>query len=37
MVYLTVDQVLALHADAITRFGGAPGMRDAGLLDSAVA
>ena len=35
--YLTVDEVLALHDQAIARFGGSPGVRDAGLLDSAVA
>ena len=37
MNYLTVDEVLSLHDDAIARFGGSPGVRDAGLLDSAVA
>ena len=35
-VFLTVENVLALHADAIAEFGGAEGTRDPGLLESAV-
>lgn len=35
--FLTLDEVLALHADQIARYGGAPGVRDLGLLESAVA
>jgi death-on-curing protein len=35
--FLTLDEVLALHADQIDRYGGAPGVRDVGLLESAVA
>jgi death-on-curing protein len=35
--FLTLDEVLALHADQIDRYGGAPGVRDLGLLESAVA
>jgi len=35
--FLGLDEVLALHADQITRYGGAPGVRDLGLLESAVA
>ncbi len=31
------DQVLAIHDVAIARFGGLPGVRDEGLLDSALA
>ena len=31
------DQVLAIHDTAIARFGGLPGVRDEGLLDSALA
>lgn len=31
------DQVLAIHDAAIARFGGLPGVRDEGLLDSALA
>ncbi len=35
--FLTLDEVLALHADQIRRYGGQPGLRDAGLLSSALA
>jgi death-on-curing protein len=35
--FLTLDEVLALHADVVDRYGGALGVRDAGLLESAVA
>jgi death-on-curing protein len=35
--FLTLDEVLALHADQIERYGGSPGLRDLGLLESAVA
>lgn len=35
--FILVDDVLALHADTIEHEGGAAGLRDAGLLDSAVA
>ena len=35
--YLSIDQVLALHAFQITRFGGGRGLRDRGLLEAAVA
>jgi death-on-curing protein len=35
--FLTVEDVLAIHAHQIARFGGSPGLRDAELLDSAVA
>jgi death on curing protein len=34
--YLSLDQVLELHAEAIRLFGGSPGVRDLGLIDSAV-
>lgn len=34
VVFLTVDDVLALHADQIERFGGRAGIRDIGLLES---
>ena len=34
--FLTLDEVLALHADQIERYGGAPGVRDLGLLESAI-
>lgn len=35
--FLTLDEVLALHADQIERYGGRPGVRDVGLLQSALA
>jgi death-on-curing protein len=35
--FLTLDEVLALHADQIRRYGGAAGIRDLGLLRSAIA
>ena len=34
--YLTVPDVLAIHADQIVRYGGSPGLRDAGLLEAAL-
>jgi death-on-curing protein len=36
-VYLSVDQVLALHRDLVRAFGGILPVRDRGLLDAAVA
>lgn len=36
-LHLTVDIVLEIHAEAISRFGGSDGMRDRALLESAVA
>lgn len=35
--FLTTEDVLALHEEAIEAFGGAHGIRDQGLLESAVA
>ena len=35
-VFLTVDDVLQLHEDALEEDGGATGLRDKGLLESAV-
>lgn len=35
--FLGVDDVLAIHADQIDRYGGSAGLRDLGLLDAAVA
>jgi death-on-curing protein len=35
-VFLTLDEVLALHADQIDRYGGSIGIRDLGLLASAI-
>lgn len=37
MKRLTKEQVLDLHRDLIDEFGGADGLRDEGLLDSALA
>ena len=34
--YLTVAEVLAMHADQIERYGGSPGVRDQGLLEAAL-
>jgi death-on-curing protein len=34
--YLTLPDVLAIHADQIERYGGSPGVRDYGLLVSAL-
>ena len=34
--YLTVAEVLAMHADQIDRYGGSHGVRDHGLLDAAL-
>jgi death on curing protein len=35
--YLSLEQILDMHADAIRSFGGDPGVRDFGLIESAVA
>lgn len=35
-LYLTLSEVLALHDQLIERFGGLPGVRDLGLLESAL-
>lgn len=34
--FLTVVDILAIHADQIERFGGAPELRDAGILEAAL-
>src|SRR3954462_9209982 len=34
--YLTLVEILAMHADQIERYGGSPGIRDEGLLEAAV-
>ena len=36
-VFLTMEDVTEIHADQIARYGGSPGLRDANLLQSAVA
>ena len=35
--FLSLDEVLELHADQISSFGGTDGVRDEGLLESALA
>lgn len=35
-LFLTLDEVLSLHAEQIRLFGGSSGIRDVGLLQSAV-
>ena len=37
ILYLSVEQILALHALQVSRFGGSKGVRDRGGLESAVA
>lgn len=37
MLYLTAEQVLFIHARLIVATGGDPGVRDIGLLESAIA
>ena len=37
LVFLTVEEILEIHADQIKRYGGRSGLRDLGLLQSAVA
>jgi death-on-curing protein len=34
--FLSLDEVIAIHERLIERFGGAPGIRDLGLLESAL-
>lgn len=36
-LFLTLEEVLALHANQIERYGGIHGLRDSGLLSSALA
>ncbi|HUB26964.1 MAG TPA: Fic family protein [Tepidisphaeraceae bacterium] len=36
-LFLTLEQILRTHSSLIERYGGGPGVRDAGLLQSAVA
>lgn len=37
ITFLTKEDVLVIHADMILRYGGTPGIRDEGLLKSALA
>jgi death-on-curing protein len=34
--FLSLHEVLAIHADQVKKFGGEPGVRDMGLLESAI-
>jgi death-on-curing protein len=36
-IFLGLDEVLEIHADQVNRYGGRPGIRDIGLLKSAIA
>jgi death-on-curing protein len=36
VLFLTTDEVLAIHAMLLREFGGPPGVRDMGLLESAL-
>lgn len=36
MIFLTVDEIIMLHEKLIATTGGTPGLRDRGLLESAV-
>jgi death-on-curing protein len=36
-IFLTLDEVLRTHADMVQRYGGSEGVRDLGLLESALA
>jgi len=37
IAFLTLEDILALHEELIQRYGGTPGLRDAGLLEAALA
>ena len=37
IAFLTLEDVLALHDELIQRYGGAPGLGDAGLLEAVLA
>jgi death on curing protein len=37
VLFLGIDEVLAIHGHQIDRYGGSPGIRDVGLLESALA
>ena len=36
-IFLEVDEILRIHVDQINRYGGTEGLRDRGLLESAIA
>ena len=35
-IFLSLEEILQIHADQIERYGGSPGIRDLALLESAV-
>ena len=37
IVFLTLDEIVEIHEQQIERYGGSPGLRDPGALESAVA
>lgn len=37
VTYITLDEVLAIHDDMVERYGGSFGIRDLGLIQSAIA
>lgn len=37
VIYLSLDQLLTAHSDTIRLHGGSPGVRDLGLIESALA
>lgn len=37
IVFITLDEVLAIHDDMVERYGGSFGIRDLGLIQSAIA
>ena len=37
VVFLTMEEILEIHNDQTSRYGGSPGIRDLGLLQSALA
>ena len=36
-LFLSLDEVLEIHAEQIEKYGGSPGLRDAATLESAIA
>ncbi len=36
IIYLTLDELLTIHTDQIERYGGSHGIRDLGLIESAL-
>lgn len=36
MIYLTLDEALFIHREQLRLFGGAPGIRDLGLVEAAL-